>query len=397
MGARIGRAATGGAGAGSSAVDRASRAAAAVLGACLPTDTVLYLVLPMYAAEFGVTLPEVGILLAANRLVRIVGYGTVNRLYAAHGDRPACTIAAVATAICALGYTVLSGFWALLPLRLVWGLTFAALNLSTQAMATAEMKGSSLRSGRSRAVIATGPVLALPLAALLADRVGPRPIFFLLAAAAFASLFFARSLPAAPHLAPTRVRRWRLPNSLDVWSFLEGFTLDGLFVIGLSYLGRELMPGSAVVAAGLLLAGRYLCEILLGPLGGRMADRYGPERLLVILSLLTCVSLVVFGAGWIWSGAAVIVVLRALQLPLLPPIVALRTPGPGRVQALANRAVWRDIGGGTGPIAAGLLLPYASTLSIYGVSAVLLALAALACGRRPVTLPTAPRATVAED
>ena len=45
--------------------------------------------------------------------------------------------------------------------------------------------------------------------------------------------------------------------------------------------------------------------------------------------------------------------LRALQLPLIAPIVAKRTPGPGRVQALAARSVWRDIGAGTGPDARG--------------------------------------------
>jgi MFS transporter, DHA1 family, inner membrane transport protein len=100
------------------------------------------------------------------------------------------------------------------------------------------------------------------------------------------------------------------------------------------------------------------------------------------MSLLTTVVLVGFGAGWIFSCAAAIVVLRALQLPLIAPIVAKRTPGAGRVQALAARAVWRDIGAGTGPIAAGLLLPVLPSLWLYAVSAALLAVAALACVRR---------------
>jgi hypothetical protein len=84
----------------------------------------------------------------------------------------------------------------------------------------------------------------------------------------------------------------------------------------------------------------------------------------------------------LWSCAAAIVVLRALQLPLVPPIVAQRTPGPGRVHALATRAVWRDIGAGTGPMVAGLLLPIASPFWIYAISATCLALSALACVRR---------------
>lgn len=364
-----------------STTDLNARFSAIALAVALPGDTVLYLLLPMFAPQFGVTVAEAGILLAANRLIRIMGYGWVARFYARHGDRPTDTLAVIAAAIAALGYATLSGLWLLLPMRLVWGLSFAALNLSTQAMATAEAVGASRRNGRSRAIVAAGPMLALPVGALLAEAYGPRTIFFVLMAVALTGLIATRRLPADPHAVPAARRRLTLPTSLDVWSFLEGFTLDGLFVIGLAYLGKDLLPGGAVLAAALLMALRYFSEIVLSPIGGHIAERVGPERLLVTLSLMTTVVLVGFGAGWLWSCAAAIVVLRALQLPLISPIVARRTPGPGRVQALAARAVWRDIGAGTGPLAAGVLLPILPSFWIYTVSAALLALAALACVR----------------
>ncbi len=142
-----------------------------------------------------------------------------------------------------------------------------------------------------------------------------------------------------------------------------------------------MLPGGAVVAAGVLLALRYGAEIVLSPLGGQMADRWGAERLLVGFSLLTALALLGFGTGWLWSCAAAIVVLRALQLPLLAPIVARRHPGPERVGALAARSVWRDIGAGLGPMAAGLLLPVLPAPWLYGLPAAMLAAAALACGR----------------
>jgi hypothetical protein len=104
---------------------------------------------------------------------------------------------------------------------------------------------------------------------------------------------------------------------------------------------------------------------------------------------MTCAALVGFGLGWVWGGAAVIVVLRALQLPLLAPIVAMRTPGPERVQALVSRSVWRDIGAGTGPVLAGLLLPIMAPVWIYAVPAALLGVAAIMCARRPGSVPAA--------
>jgi DHA1 family inner membrane transport protein len=373
-----------------SAIDLNSRHAAIALGLSLPADVVLYLLLPMYADQFGVTLAEAGMLLAANRLVRIAGYRWAARFYARNGDRPTCTIAVVAAAVCGVGYATLSGFWALLPLRLMWGLCFAALNLSTQALATADPVGAARRNGRSRAFIAMGPVLALPLGALMAHWVGPRAIFGILAVFSLLAVFAARRLPSAPPRTEKPTRRFQWPNSLDGWSFMEGLALDGLFIVGLSYLGKDLLPGGAVIVAGLLMALRYLAEIFLSPVGGHLADRFGAERLLVSLSLVTSVALVGFGLGWLWSCAALIVVLRALQLPLLSPIVARRTPGPERVQALAARSVWRDIGAGAGPLIAGLLLPVASPPWLYGIAAVLLAIMALACGRNPSPQSTPP-------
>jgi len=351
------------------------------LGLSLPGDTVLYLLLPMFAPAFGVTLPEAGVLLAANRLVRIAGYGMVAKFYARNGERLTCSLAVMAAAVCALGYATFTGFVALLLLRLLWGLAFAALNLATQALATAEPAGAARRAGRSRAFTALGPMLALPLGGACALWFGPRVIFFVFAAVAVVGLLVTRQLPTTPHGEPAATKKARLPGSLDTWSFIEGLVLDGLFIIGLSYLGRDLLPGNPVIVAGLLLSVRYLAEILLGSAGGRMAEKYGIEVLLVGLSVLTSAALVGFGFGWLWTCALVIVILRALLLPLLPALVALRTPGPGRIQALATRSVWRDMGAGMGPVLAGLLLPVAPAEWIYGVCALLLSCAAIACLR----------------
>ncbi|HMN83998.1 MAG TPA: MFS transporter, partial [Burkholderiaceae bacterium] len=121
------------------------------------------------------------------------------RFYARHGDRLTSTLAVAVAAACALGNATLTGFWALLPLRLFWGLSFAALNLATQVLATSVPAGAAARSGRSRAFIALGPVVALPAAAVLSEAAGPRWIFFVLTVVALGGLLAARRLPALPH------------------------------------------------------------------------------------------------------------------------------------------------------------------------------------------------------
>jgi MFS family permease len=74
-----------------------------------------------------------------------------------------------------LGYATLSGVWALLIARLIWGLSFAGMNIATQALATAEPTGAARRSGRMRAVIAAGPVSGLLVGAVVSHLTRERP------------------------------------------------------------------------------------------------------------------------------------------------------------------------------------------------------------------------------
>src|SRR5690242_20563275 len=141
-----GEAASGGA----AAADRASRNASLTLCLTLPTDTVLYLLLPLNPAAFGVSLAEAGVLLAANRLIRIAGYRWVAGAYQRRGPRLSCIAAVIGAAASSLGYALLPpGLFWLLPARLMWGLSFAAMNIAVQVLPTIENAGMSRRSGRS--------------------------------------------------------------------------------------------------------------------------------------------------------------------------------------------------------------------------------------------------------
>jgi len=119
--------------------------------------------------------------------------------------------------------------------------------------------------------------------------------------------------------------------------------------------------------------------MFLSPLGGRAADSYGVVRMLLLFSILSGLALAAFGSHWLILGAGAVLILRALQLPLVVTLVAERNPGAGRVQALASNAVWRDIGAGVGPLLAGVLLPVASASWVYSLAGLAIALSALGC------------------
>ena len=113
-------------------------------------------------------------------------------------------------------------------------------------------------------------------------------------------------------------------------------------------LARESLPAYFAIAAGVAMALRYSAEIVLGPPSGALAERFGPMRLLILLSCGSAVWVAAMGLGAVWSGAIAVVLLRGLIQPLPAPVAAGANPGPGRVRALARLATWRDLGGRLG-------------------------------------------------
>ncbi len=368
--------------------DRASVNAAFALGLTLPGDTVLYLLLPLYAAEFGVSLPEAGVLLAANRLVRIIGYEWVARFYSERGARAACLVATFGAIAATVMYATASGLWLLLIARLIWGMSFAALNIANQALPTAEMKGAAKRAGRTRSIVAVGPMLGLVVSALMAVQFGPRSAFVLLAVVALAAPLMAARIPRLAEKPALGGPRFEWPGPISLWSFAMGFTLDGLFIFGLGLLAAANYPKGAVLAAGIAMALRYAVEVAFSPVGGHLAHHFGARLVVVLSSLGAALGLALIPTEHLlWFGVAFVIVLRALVQALTAPMVAEAHPGAERVRALARQATWRDIGAGTGPLAAGLLFPVLAPIAIYGGASMLLAATSLMLIglRRPAT------------
>ncbi len=99
------------------------------IGTCLSLlgDSSLYTVLPTHTAAAGVSVASVGILLSANRFIRLVLNGPAGMAYDRWARRPlfvsALFIGACSTAI----YGLTQGFWPLLLGRLLWGLAWSGI------------------------------------------------------------------------------------------------------------------------------------------------------------------------------------------------------------------------------------------------------------------------------
>ncbi len=137
-------------------------------------DTALYAVLPTHAAAAGVTLAGVGILLSANRWVRLATNGAAGWAYDRWPRRrlfvPALFVGALSTAV----YAFTEGFWPLLIGRLLWGLAWSGIWVGGNHMVL-EISGPHDRgrwTGLYQLSFYLGGVLGFPMGGVLTDVLG---------------------------------------------------------------------------------------------------------------------------------------------------------------------------------------------------------------------------------
>lgn len=320
--------------------------AAASLGFVWLGDSLIYVVLPLYPGAFGIETASVAILLSVNRVIRIIGYGWVSPLSRRFGANTLTAVACAAAALSTLAYGIFTGFALLFAARLVWGATFGVINLTNTAYAYGDGRRAGMRIGLNRAVSSLGPVLALGLGGWLVTLVGPQYVFVIYGIAGFIAVPLALRLPrlrqTVGDAAPASHRRWR-PSPLNMLFFVVALGADGVFTATLSTLLADIIPvTSALIGAGLLLAGQRLISVVLAFASGPIVDRFEARHMLAPCSFVIAAGMIAIATGHVYTGAIVLMIARAM-FAIIGPIVAAQQSAD-RIGAIAAYSTWSDCG-----------------------------------------------------
>jgi len=350
-------------------------ASSSIMSLALLGDALLYAVLPAYAEHFGLTLIWVGIMLSANRIIRVFAYGTIARLTQQFGVRTMCILAALVATFSTALYGFGQGPIVILAARLLWGLTYATLVLVTLSYAIESRESAGTRVGIGQAIQRIGPILALLLGAWLVSRVGPNMVFVLLAIPTAFAIPIALSLPKRVAAATTKKNKSASlahPAPIDVLFFLQGYGVDGVFAVTITLIfARESSLSDAVMSGGALLALRHFGEAVAAPLFGWIADWFGARRVFVMASVMTMMGFIGVAAGFTIIGALVMLLFRGALASLGPAVIAQSTRADQHtLGALARMQTWRDIGASAGPLITGFALTAVSAEAQHGLVAV---------------------------
>ncbi len=350
-----------------------------ILSLCLFGDALIYIVLPVNAELFGISLAWVGILLAANRIIRTFIYGWVVRLGEWIGLKNLCLLTCFTAVMSTAGYGLLEGELPLLGSRMLWGISYAGLLLVTLAYAARDRSRTGTRVGISRAVEQVGPLLAMTVGTWLAGVVGAKDVFIYLAVASACCLPLCFLLPPRSDDGPptppaARPSMFPKPDRFDILIFWMGVGIDGVFTLTITImLAQHTSVEWAMVGGGLILSARRISEMVIAPSSGAIADRFGVRLPLIVASLAVIVGFALVGFGWLIVGSVAIVLARGALGTLFPAAVAHFAP-EGVLQPLARNQTWRDIGAAAGPLATGFLLNNFSAESMHLAIAVIYAL-----------------------
>ena len=363
-------------------------------------DATLYVVLPTHASDAGITLAAVGIILSANRFIRLFLNGPAGYAYDRYRRRrlfiPALFIGALSTAI----YAASSGFWPLLAGRLIWGLAWSGIWVggATIILDVTKNRDRGRWTGLYQTWFFLGAALGAFAGGLLTDRLGYSTAMWIGAAVtAFGGLVAMIYLPETrspgkkAHSSPQENPsvKWRPKGEfLGVISLngINRFITAGVLAATIALLVQDQLNINNIVigvasVTGILFGLRTIISMFAAPMAGSLSDRIGNRWGVII-------------GGLVIGSIGMILMVRSDPITILIG-VCLTAVASGSVQALVttrtgdmfNKAqrgkaigvlhTAGDLGSALGPITAYALLRWITLSDLYILCAVLFAVAAV--------------------
>lgn len=265
----------------------------------------MYSLLPLDAPNLGIALPLVGILLSANRMVRLISNTWAADVFRRYGAHLPFLLSALLGAMVAIMYSVGWGFTIFLLARIGWGIAWSGLR---QGGYEAVGRGDANIRGRMMGVlwglVRLGSAISVILGGFLRDRWGYRAAAIPIAGLTLLAVPVAwrikwnqKTVPMAVNPNSTETGNWRtlLDARVNRWVMTAGFfngLVEGVLVSSVSLFVTQKL-GDAPLAqlgigigtvAGLLLATRFTADLVFGPALGALSDVLGHTKNALFLS-----------------------------------------------------------------------------------------------------------------
>ena len=345
--------------------------ASIVLTLCLVSDSLLYLLLPLYFEDFGLVFIWVGILLSVNRLVRILLQFWLIHWYQKLGLKNTLLVAVLFAAAGCSFFTIDSPVYVLLLGRILWGVAYALLRMSCLFLATEDSQTSLGKLGWYTALQEVGPLLILILAPVFIEQLNPQSIMFIPLALCFIALvpiFMLQQVQSTTERlnspsTQSQQRSFRLPewNKDHALTLIFSTLYEGIWVVCLAQL--FIVSGSSQIQAlnyvALLLVARRAFNLILGITFVRVKRSHNSRYLVKISSLLMIIASFLIYYDYLIFGSLLAIFGRGFYMLLMPKVLSDEAKSSSAKKSTINAfTIWRDIASALGAFLGGVLLHY---------------------------------------
>ena len=377
-------------------------------------DAALYVILPTQYAQAGLLISHVGLMLSANRLIRIFLNSPLGILVERVPRRRILIPALFLGAFSSILYTI-PGFWTILIGRLLWGAAWSGIAIGATTIildiATDENRGRYV--GRYQMWFFIGIGTSSLLGGLLFDAIGYIATFYVatgivltIAIIWFLFLPETRDRNSTNQLLATSNEQDTihpitqlktktdslfplviaiLVNGLN-WLVFVGMALAILPLLLQERVGEEIIIAGTITIllvsfTGLLTAFNTGISLITSLISGWLSDWSQDRWLILILGLaLGVVSLTITAIGddfiviLATLGNAIVTSILSTQVTTIvgdyTRIGGIAAYRQGRILGILNTA--GDLGGAIGPLLAFALYPIIGLVGVYGISALIL-------------------------
>ena len=367
-------------------------------------DMAIYVILPVHHVVLGFSPIQVGILLSANRWVRLVTNHLARHVLERRRASRVLALVLCAGACSTLLYAVAPPFWLFLAARMAWGLCWSFIRhigvMTSISVGRQQHAGTVL--GLYTGVVQLGFIAGTLAVALLFDAFDYSFTFLLVAMVSLVGVAFDyasfRLLPREVSLSSANADRTM--HATDRWMLLRSFIATGvstgLIISTLGFalrsrFGESVTIGPFLIAIttlnGILIAAHYAVNSVGSPPVGAVIDRIGRRTAEIIGFSGGCAALIAVAA---FSGFALL--LPAMALFFVATVACKLSlfsqagiSGSGHFAQLATAA---DLGAAAGPLIGWLAIErVGSAEAVFVIGAALYGVAALTVLVRPRTRP----------
>ncbi len=380
----------------------------AILALTLFGDSLLYSVLPLYAAQLGIPLAWVGVLLSLNRWVRLLTNPLAAKVYQRFGLPRPFSAAVAASAAATFTYAQGWGLPMFLAARVLWGLCWSHLRLGNfLVIVGSNPHAIGLGMGVYHAVTRLGSAFTVVVGGALVDKLGYRPGLTIMAALTLLGLpllivLFRRlphsrvGLDNAAQQTPASQGAPLPEPEFPLWfCYVGGFTASlvgaGILQSTLSLILQSRLGDAPVffgvtvgiaTVSGILFAIRWTSNLVVSPLVGRLSDLWGRRWVLLGFFAATMLLQTVFAACSSAAGTivtAIVLFLCGNSLELLFEAATGDNAAQGNTAAaMSVFSSFYDFGAAAGPIFAYAVGTAVSFTGPYYIGSALMAILLIA-------------------